>query len=167
MVSTGTGEQAFYTNPKNGELGLYIGASTTSGPIRDVKMTFIDKTTMDHEPAWYAEPFHGIYNHQLMIYPYNGSWQDEHAPAISRSYTEDVYIREFYPTQNSSGLPAEKSLISIDKSGIELTSMEMTDKGLTLRLNDKEGKTSDIKLAIADKSKNIHISANGIVDVKF
>ena len=167
MVTTGTGEQAFYTNPKEGELGFYAGASTTSGPIRDVGMTFIDKTTIDHEPAWYAEPFHGTYHHQLMIYPYSGNWQDKHAPAISKSYTEDVYIREFYSIQNTGGLPSKKSLISIDKAGIEITSMEMTDKGLTLRLNDKEKKTSDIKLTISDKSKEIHIPANGIVDVKF
>ena len=51
MVTSGTGEQAFYANPKEGELGLYIGASTTSGPIRDVKPIFVDKTTIDHEPA--------------------------------------------------------------------------------------------------------------------
>ena len=102
-----------------------------------------------------------------MIYPYNGSWQDEHAPAISRSFTEDVYIREFYPIQNKKSLRAEKSLIIIDKPGIEITSMEMMDKGLSLRLNDKERKASDIKLTIATKTKNIHIPANGIIDVKF
>ena len=167
MITTGTGEQAFYTNPNEGELGLYVGASTTSGPIRDVKVIFVDKTTIDHEPAWYAESFHGTYNHQFMIFPYNGSWQDEHAPAISKSFTEDVYIREFYSDQNSGNLRAEKSLITIDKPGIEITSMVITDKGLTLRLNDKERKASDIKLTIGTKTKNIHIPANGIIDVNF
>ena len=166
MVTTATGEQAFYTNPKVGELGLYLGASTTSGPIRDVGMTFVDKTNIEHEPAWYAEPFHGTYNHKFMVYPFDGSWQEEHAPAISKSYTQEVYIREFFPVQNSGNLPAEKSLISVDHPGVEITSMDILDNKLTLRLNDKEGKDSDIKLTIGRKTKKVHIPANGIIDIK-
>src|SRR5690606_18890288 len=70
MMTTGAGEQGFYTIPDKGEFGLFLGASTTSGPIRDVGMEFKDATNVHHEPAWYAEPFHGIYNHRFMLYPY-------------------------------------------------------------------------------------------------
>ncbi len=167
MVTTGTGEQAFYTNPAKGELGIYLGASTTTGPIRDVGMTFIDKTTIDHEPAWYAEPFHGTYHHQLMIYPYSGSWQEQHTPAISKSYTEDVYIREFYPNPNSGDLPGEKSLISVNQKGIEITSMEYVGDKLNVRLNDKENKATDVILIIGKDTKNISVPRSGIVNAEF
>ena len=33
MITPQTGEQAVYANLDNGEVGLYLGASTTSGPI--------------------------------------------------------------------------------------------------------------------------------------
>ena len=167
MITTGTGEQAFYTNPSEGEIGLYIGASTTSGPVRNVGMTFVDKTTVDHEPAWYSEPFHGTYTHKFMLYPYTGSWQENHAPAISKSYTGEIYLRELYPVNNSGKMPSEKSLVSVSRQGIEITSMNKAGNELTLRLNDKEGKTSDIKITIEGKTNNISMPANGIVDVTF
>lgn len=167
MIATGTGEQAFYTKPEEGEVGLYLGASTTSGPIRDVGMNIISKTQVEHEPAWYSEPFHGTYNHKFMLYPFDGSWQEQHVPAVSKSYTAEVYIREFYPENNEGSLEPEKSLISIGQPGIEITSMDITDKGLTLRLNDKEGKVSKVKLTIGNKTRKTQVPANGIIDVIF
>ena len=61
MLTANAGEQAFYTNTEKGEVGSYMGASTTSGPIRDVGMKFISPTEIEHEPAWYSEPFQGNY----------------------------------------------------------------------------------------------------------
>jgi hypothetical protein len=167
MISTGTGEQAFYTDSRKGEVGLYLGASTTSGPIRDVGMTIVNKGSVKHEPAWYLEPFHGAYKHSFMLYPFTGNWQENHTPAISRSYTQEVYLREFYPTKNSGQLPDEKSLISVDQPGIEITSMDISDGKVSLRLNDKEGKASKVKLNIGDKTKTLDIPANGIIDIKW
>ena len=167
MISTGTGEQAFYTNSRKGEVGLYLGASTTSGPIRDVGMTMVNKGFVKHEPAWYLEPFHGAYKHSFMLYPFTGNWQENHSPAISRSYTQEVYLREFYPTGSSGQFPDEKSLISVDQPGIEITSMDIRDGKVSLRLNDKEGKASKVKLNIGNKSKTLDIPANGIVDIKW
>jgi len=166
VVATGTGEQALYTIPEEGELGLYLGASTTSGPIRDVGLTIKEKTNVRHEDAWYSEPFHGTYNHKLMVYPFNGNWQEKHAPTVSRSYTEKAYVREFYPVQGSGDLPTVKSLITVDHPGVEITSMDMLDNKLTLRLNDREGKDSDIKISIGKKNKKVHVPANGIIDVE-
>jgi hypothetical protein len=167
MVATGSGEQAFYTNPEAGEFGIYVGASTTSGPIREVGMTIVDQTTVNHEQAWYSEPFHGTYSHRLMLFPYSGAWQEKHIPAVSKSYTQDLYIREFYPVENKGTLPAAKSLVSIDKQGVEITSMDFADRTLILRLNDKEGKVSNLNLTINNQTKNVKVPANGIVEAKF
>jgi len=167
MITTGTGEQAFFTNPGEGTIGFYLGSSTTSGPIRNVGMKIVSETRVDHEPAWYAEPFHGTYTHKFMLFPFDGSWQENHAPAVSKSYTEEVYIREFFPVKNSGNEPSEKSLISISQPGIELTSIEPKGHELLIRLNDKENKESDVKLTIGKKTKNIHINANGILNVEF
>ncbi len=166
IIATRTGEQAFYTKPEKGEVGLYLGASTTSGPIRDVGMTLVSKGEVIHEPAWYAEPFHGSYNHQLMIYPYDGSWQENHAPAVSKSYTQGVYFREFYPSDQIGDQPAEKSLVSIGHTGVEVTSMDFSGQNLSLRLNDKEGQGADINLTIGEKTKKVYLPPNGIVNVK-
>lgn len=166
-ITAGTGEQAFYTNPGKGELGIYLGASTTSGPIRDVGMTSVDKTTVNHEPAWYSEPFHGTYSHKLMFFPFNGSWQENQVPAVSKSFTQGAYIREFYPGKSQGSFSAEKNLVTIDCPGIEITSMDFVGNILMVRLNDKEGKASDVNLTVGDKSQKVKIPANGIVDVKF
>ena len=167
LISTGTGEQAFFTNPGEGTIGFYLGSSTTSGPIRNVGMKFVGETRVDHEPAWYAEPFHGTYNHKFMLYPFDGTWQENHASSVSKSYSEEVYMREFFPEKSSGNLPPEKSLISISQPGIEITSIEPKGKQLMIRLNDKENRESDIRLVVGNKTKDVHLRANGIVNVEF
>ncbi len=167
MISTGTGEQAYYTNPGEGTLGLYLGASTMSGPVRNVGLKFVTDTQIDHENAWYAEPFHGTYNHKFMFYPFDGNWQEAHAPAVSKSFTEKIYLHEFFPAKNNGKLPPERSLISLNQPGIEITSMEPKGNELLIRLNAKEKKDTDVKLEIGKKTKNVHIHANGIVNVEF
>jgi hypothetical protein len=166
MVSTGTGEQAFYTIPEKGEVGLYMGASTTSGPISDVGMDIISAKEVNHITDWYSEPFHGTYHHKIMIYPYNGTWQEKHAPAISKSFTESSYTREFYSSENKGTWPAEKSLITVTQSGIEISSIEIVDHKLSVRLNDKEGKSSDFDLTIGGKTKKVKMPANGIITIQ-
>jgi len=166
-VTVGTGEQGFYTDPEKGEIGIYLGASTTSGPIRDVGMSFDGKTTVKHEPAWYSEPFHGTYSHKLMFFPFGGTWQENHIPAISKSFTQKAYVREFYPVRGAGTLPAEKSLVEINQPGIEITSIDYTGKSLNVRLNEKEGRNSDIQFSVGGYTKRIKVPANGIVDVEF
>jgi hypothetical protein len=134
-------------------MGLYLGASTTSGPNRNMKIEFVSDSHIEHEQAWYAEPFVGTYNHQFMIYPFEKSWQESQAPSISRSYTQEVYTREFHASPNSGNLPSEKSLISLDQQNVEITSMEIIDGKLQVRLNEKTGRESDVVLSLGDKKK--------------
>lgn len=162
VVSPQTGEQAFSVNTDNGEMTLYLGASTTSGPIRDVGLSFKDKTTVQHEPAWYSEPFHGEYHHQVMIYPYNGDWKEVHVPQIFRSYTQPVYIRECQAQPNGI-LPAKASWIDTEQPNIEITSMEPVGKGIQLRINEKEGTATQVKMTIKGKAVQLPVQPFGIV----
>lgn len=163
MITPQTGEQAVYANLDNGEVGLYLGASTTSGPIHDVGLTFKTKTEVDHEAAWYSEPFHGEYRHQIVLFPYNGDWKEAHLPLISKESTQPVYVRECFSGASGEHLPAEMSLIDIDKPNVEITSMEMKDGGLQLRMNDMEGTDTHVSLKMKNKTSEIHVPPFGIV----
>ena len=163
VVSPQTGEQAFAVNTDNGEMTLFLGASTSSGPIRDVGLTFTDKTTVKHEHAWYSEPFHGEYHHQVMLHPYGGNWKEAHIPLAFRNYTQPVYIRECYPQAVSNPLPANQSWVELAQPNIEITSMEPTNKGLQLRVNEKEGTSTRIEMKLKGKAHQLPIQPFGIV----
>lgn len=162
VVSPQTGEQAFSVNTDNGEMTLYLGASTTSGPIRDVGLSFKDKTTVQHEPAWYSEPFHGEYHHQVMLYPYAGDWKEVHVPQVFRNFTQPVYIHECQ-AQPSGKLPAKDSWIDMSQPNIEITSMEPQGKGIQVRFNEKEGTATQVKMAIKGKAVQLPVQPFGIV----
>jgi hypothetical protein len=166
MMTTGTGEQGFYTIPDKGEFGLYIGASTTSGPVRNMGMTFVDKTHVEADLDWYGEPFHGIYDHRFMLYPYTGTWEDSRLPEVAKSYTQPVYLREIAP--NAAGaLSPQQSLLTVNRPGIEVTAMDYSAKdGATVRLNNKSGKDATVRLTIGEKAADVKIPANAIIETK-
>ncbi len=166
MVTVNTGEQAFYTIPEQGEVGMYLGASTSSGPNRDVGMTIVSKEHVDHELAWYAEPFHGTYKHDFMIYPFEGTWQDNHTPMVAKSYTDEVYMREIYSNPTGNNIVTNKSIINVDKPNVEITSIEPTEKDVIFRLNEREGKSCAVTVTLGSKSKKVNIQPNGIIVIK-
>jgi len=163
LITPQTGEQAVYGNLDNGEIGLYLGASTTSGPIHDVGLTFRTKTEVDHEAAWYSEPFRGEYKHQILLTPYRGNWKEAHLPLIAKKFTQPVYIRECISDVSSEHLPAEKSLVNIDKPNIEITSMEIKDGRLQLRMNEMEGTETCVQVKVKNKVSEIKVPPFGIV----
>lgn len=163
VVSPQTGEQAFSVNTDQGEMTLYLGASTTSGPIRDVGLTFKDKTTVQHESAWYSEPFHGEYHHQAMLYPYEGDWKSAHVPLAFRNYTQPVYIRECYPQATVGRLPASDSWVEMNHPNIEITSMEPQGAGIQVRLNEKEGTETQVQMKLKDQTIRLAVQPFGIV----
>jgi len=163
VVSPQTGEQAFSCDADQGRMTLHLGASTVSGPIRDVDLEFEDKTTVNHELAWYLEPFHGQYDHRIVFYAYEGDWKDAHIPASIREVSSPVYFREFTPSAGS--LPAQLSLLSIDKANVELTSAKCRDAVLSLRLNEREGLQTKTSVTIGDKTIQADLHSFGIEDL--
>jgi hypothetical protein len=169
MIAMNTGEQAFYAHPENGEMGVFMGASTTSGPIRDVGMEIVNREKVLHEPAWYLEPFHGTYKHEFMIFPFKGSWQENFVPTVAKSYIEDVYLKEFFPQNSLSQLkmPTSRSFIQVSNPAVQISSMEMIGKKLNVRINDKSREDTRVKISINGKEKTVKLKASGIVDVTF
>jgi hypothetical protein len=162
MLSMATGAQAFYADSGKGDFGVFLGASTTSGPIRDVGMTIESKERVMHHPAWYLEPFHGVYHHRFMLYPYAGTWERAHLPLVARQYTEPVYSREIQPGGDG---PASRSLMELDAPGVEVTSMESTTEGLRVRLNNKEKHSVNYRLTLGKTIREGVIHANGILEL--
>lgn len=165
VVSPQTGEQAFSVNTDHGEMTLYLGASTTSGPIRDVDMT-IRKNSVDHHAAWYSEPFHGEYTHRVMFFSYSGDWREAHIPSVFRSFSQPVYVRECYAQPVEDSLPASASWIEQSQPNIEITSIDITDRGTEIRINEKEGRKCKAEMKIGKKSLRLPIEAYGIVTHK-
>jgi hypothetical protein len=126
----------------------------------------VSKTNIEHEEAWYAEPFHGTYNHNFMIFPFQGTWQDNHVSTVSKSYTDEVYMREIYANADGGNNLTNKSFINIDQPNVEITSIEPSEKGMIIRLNEREGKSCSATVTIGGKSKKVSIQPNGIVEIK-
>ncbi len=148
MVSPQTGEQAFAVNTDEGCMKVYMGASTTSGPIRNVGLTFRNPTDVDHEPAWYSEPFHGRYHHRIVLHAYKGNWHDAHLPHVMKHSSTPVYVREYVGNDGSGNAPAEQSFIQYDEPNIDVTSVRADGSALTFRVNEREGKATTFDIRI-------------------
>lgn len=164
LVSPQTGEQAFSVDNDEGTIRLYMGSSTTSGPIRDVGLSFKNPTDVQHEPAWYAEPFHGTYDHEIVLYPYQGTWQEAHLPKKIREFKEPVYVSLASSSAqgNVEDITTKASFASISEPNVEITTMDFTSAGFEFRLNEREGKKTSVNLQIGEKIYQMDIPEYGI-----
>ena len=166
IVSPQTGEQAFRVDAEAGEVTVYLGSSTTSGPIHDVGLVFDSPTSVSHEPAWYSEPFHGTYRHMIVIRPYDGKWEQEHVPLLFRNYSSPVYVREVssswrWPRKR---FPTERSFMKVDSQDIDVTMMDVDrEGGLSFRLNGRTGMEQTVSLQAGKKKAEVHVGPYGIV----
>lgn len=162
LISPQTGEQAFSANLTNGTMKVYLGASTTSGPISAVNLAFRDKTNVSQEEAWYAEPFQGGYNHRVVFMPYKGTWQDCHLPQMLRWLSQPVYCREIIHAGYGS-LPAEGSFLQVDVPNVDITVVDDEGQGIFIRCNEREGRKTDAVIILDKKKYKISLPPFGIV----
>lgn len=170
VVAPQSGEQGFTVDADKGEMILYLGASTASGPIKDVNMTFRTPVNVYHEPAWYLEPFHGEYEHRIVLDTYKGTWQSNNVPLRLRERSSPVYLAEFdgkSKVKIKDVLPAAASLVDYDRSDVDITSIENRDGKTVVRMNERVGKEDVFELRIGDVSKEVTIRPFGIVEVEF
>ena len=166
IVSPQTGEQAFRVDAGSGEITVYLGSSTTSGPIHYVGLVFDTPTHVSHEPAWYSEPFHGEYNHRIIIRPFDGDWEQEHVPLMFRNFSSPVYVRSVSGSVKRTGkkLPPELSFMSMDSPDVDVTMMDANPDGsLMFRLNGRTGKEQNVKVTIKKKQADVLVRPYGIV----
>ena len=166
IVSPQTGEQAFRVDAEAGEVTVYLGSSTTSGPIHDVGLSFESPTHVNHEPAWYSEPFHGSYHHRIILRPYDGEWEQEHVPLMFRNFTSPVYVRQ---VSGSAGrlrkrISPEQSFMSVGSQDVDVTMMDVDAEGnCTLRLNGRIGGEQEVSVKIGSRSADVKVGPFGIV----
>ena len=161
LVCPGTGEQAFSLNADEGRLTMFLGTSTTSGPIREMGLTIPDQTTAIHDFEWYAEPFHGTYTHKYSIIPFERDWQNAHVPAKMRAVNQAPYIRRICP--GGGKLPYRCSVIEGLPSNVEITSISLKDGKLEIRVNEREGRETSVRFKVGNKTFFGKIPAFGIV----
>ena len=168
IVSPQTGEQAFKVDAESGEITVYLGSSTTSGPIHDVGLSFDTPTHVSHEPAWYSEPFHGEYRHRVIIRPYDGDWEQEHVPLSFRNFTSPVYVREVSSFGKRQGrkIRPERSFMTVNSPDVDVTMVDTAPGGgLVFRLNGRTGKEQSVKVEINGKRADVPVSPYGIVTI--
>lgn len=160
MVSPQTGEQAFSADLDRGQITLYMGASTTSGPIRDVGLTYKAKNEVNHELAWYAEPFHGQYRHRVLLQPYNGTWQEAQLPVAFRSEAQPVYLHECHPSGTDSSY--SQSFVQVDVPNVEITTMDCEGDTFFMRLNEREGRSTSTSVHLVGRTHKVNLPPYGI-----
>ncbi len=166
LVSPQTGEQAFCTDLDEGRIKLYLGASTTSGPIRAATLEFLDRTNVKQHECWYAEPFHGAYEHRVVLAPFKGKWDEAHLPQTLRAISQPVCIREVILGGKKGNIPAEAALLQVGQQNVEVTTMDDEGEGLMLRLNEREGKATKALVTVGQQQYHAELPPFGIVQIK-
>ena len=149
-----------------GKVTLYLGASTTSGPIRDVGLTFRTPTEVDHESAWYAEPFHGRYHHRFVVWNYAGDWQSNHIPAQFRAVSQPVYLRRCRLGHSQPALPAQQSFLQVSEPNVEVTTLREEDGARIMRLNEREGRQTSVTVTWGGKAYRATLKPFGIETIR-
>lgn len=166
VISPQSGEQAFKVDADTGQVTLYLGASTTSGPIRDVGLTFKTPTEVDHEPAWYAEPFHGRYHHRFVVWNYDGDWRSNHIPAQFRAVSQPVYLRRCHPGDSQPTWPVQQSFLQVSEPNVEVTTLREEDGSRIMRLNEREGRQTSVTVTWGGKAYSATLQPFGIETIR-
>jgi hypothetical protein len=165
VLAARTGAQAIAVDADSGSLGLALGASTPSGPVRNPYMV-VDGLNIEHESPWYAEPFVGSHVHEFVILPYSGQWSDEEVPAKVRSMLNPAFVFEVSESGSSkSEMPAGGSFLELDPSNVEFTHLEATASGIEVRLNERCGRESSGMIQVGDYRTSFDTQPQGIVEV--
>lgn len=164
IVTPRSGEQGFSVDADKGEMTLYLGASTTGGPIKDVTLTFVTPVNVSQEKAWYYEPFHGTYNHTIVFDTYKGTWQQSGALQQVRRAVAPIYIREYAGVTKGGKMAAKASLLQSSSTNVEISSAEVVENKLQLRLNERIGKAVRVKLNTAKGSTEVDVKPFGILN---
>lgn len=157
-----TGEQAFSLNADTGELTLFLGASTTSGPIREMGLEMEGLTRVKHDFEWYAEPFHGSYRHKFTLMFFDGNWKEAHIPAEMRRIQQEPYVKQVFPGEGQG--QGCGSFIEGLPINVEVSDISREDGRLTVRLNEREGRTTQLELTINGEKRSGIIGPYGIAN---
>jgi hypothetical protein len=165
VLAARIGAQAIAVDAASGSLGLALGASTPSGPVRNPYMV-VDGLNIEHESPWYAEPFVGTHVHEFVIFPYSGQWSDEGVPARVRTMLNPPFLFELPSRQSSvQEMPAKGSFLKLEPSNMELTHVEATASGIEVRLNERCKRESKGTIQMGGRQASYGAQPYGIVEI--
>jgi len=165
VLAARTGSQAIAVDAANGSLGLALGASTPSGPVRNPYMV-VDGLKIEHESPWYAEPFIGSHVHEFVIFPFSGQWSSENVPARVRGMLNPPYLFELLTQRNSPpGMPASGSFVKLEPENMELTHVEAAGSEIEVRLNERCREESEGTIQLGSRRASFSAQPNGIVEL--
>ena len=164
IVAPCTGEQGFSVDADKGEMTLYLGASTQSGPVKEVVPEFISNTNVKQEAAWSLEPFFGTYGHTIVLDTYNGTWSEQGILGKTQRASAPIYLREYRSSQGTdSAMPARASLLESTNENVDITSAMVENGFLKVRLNERTGKSQKVKLSTSKGSIECDVKPFDIV----
>lgn len=164
IIKPRTGEQGFSVNADKGEMTLYLGASTSSGPVKDVALEFVTPVNVYQEQSWTLEPFHGTHSHTIVFDTYKGKWQQSGALEQTRRSETPIYTREYTNANKGGKMAAQGSLLQCSSINVDITSAEVAENGkLNIRLNERLGKQERVKLNTSKGGIEVEIKPFGIV----
>lgn len=170
LVSPRTGEQGFTVDADKGVMTLYLGASTQSGPLKEVVPQFVTPVNVKQEAAWALEPFHGNYTHTILFDTFDGKWQESGALRAMQRSTTPLYIRECYPAKRVSAREAMEPRMSLLRSSsgdVEVTSAEVREGRLRCRINERSGARHEVVLTTPRGGCRFTIGPFGIIEKEF
>jgi hypothetical protein len=167
MLAAKTGSQAVAVDQQDGSLGLVLGASNGSGPVRNPKMEVSDLKVY-HERPFYAETFKGSYHHEFSLFPFIGDWKNQamYEKAAASVFEPFAFrIKEAAGETKATTSPST-SLLSINNPQVELTMIEEDLKGYTLRLNERTGNVAAGILKFGENKIPYKMQGFGILSLK-
>ena len=153
VVMPRTGEQGFSVDADKGEMTLYLGASTVGGPIKDVTLKFITPVNVKQEAAW-----------SIIFDTYKGSWSESKALQQLRTAATPIYVRECHASKGGKkAMPSVGSLLECSSADVDITSAEVVNGKLRVRLNERSGKKESVKLNTQKGAAEVALQPFGIV----
>jgi hypothetical protein len=151
VVST-SGAQSFWFDPQTGELRLGLGATTVGGPAMNPDTMTVDTAArrITHFNTWDEELFFGTYEHEFVICPFTGTWQEQGVAVNSLAINTPVRQLRLTGGSHAGEEAPSASLLEVTSPSVCVQSATWEDGKLKLLLNEIAGKEAACRLRVGD-----------------
>ncbi|NLA58557.1 MAG: hypothetical protein GX855_06620, partial [Firmicutes bacterium] len=158
-----SGNQLFEVDGENGIIGVGLGASTLGTPAEPATQTLIpEEWVVLQDNRWEEEPFYGTYEHEFVIYPFDGTWQAADIPGRAEEALAPVFYSVMGSTQEET-----RSFIECSEPGVNITSLRLVDNRPTIRLVEELGLERRCTITFLGERKEIELKPYQIATIKF
>ena len=111
---------------------------------------------------WEEEPLYGTYEHEFVIYPFDGTWQAADIPGRAEEALAPVFYSVMGSTQEET-----RSFIECSEPGVNITSLRLVDNRPTIRLVEELGLERRCTITFLGERKEIELKPYQIATIKF